>query len=50
VGPYVALNAVLNTTDAIVDQGVLDRSAAFVGKPFTGSILAAKIREVLHGG
>ena len=35
------------TTEAIVKHGVLDPSVAFVGKPFTASILATKVREVL---
>ena len=34
-------------TDATVDRGVGDPSVPFIGKPFTASGLAAKVREVL---
>jgi two-component system cell cycle sensor histidine kinase/response regulator CckA len=35
------------TAEAIVDQGVLDPSVAFITKPFTARGLASKIREAL---
>jgi FixJ family two-component response regulator len=37
------------TSDAIMDQGILDPSVAFLQKPFTTSSLARKVREVLDG-
>jgi signal transduction histidine kinase len=35
------------TTEAIVDQGGLESSVAFIGKPFTAQHLAQKVRETL---
>jgi CheY-like chemotaxis protein len=35
------------TDDAIVHHGVLEEGTAFIGKPFTPTALARKIREVL---
>ena len=37
------------TDDAIVHLGVLDRSTAFLQKPFTPNTLALKVREVIDG-
>ena len=37
------------TDDAIVHHGVLEHDAAFLPKPFTPDVLAARIREVLDG-
>jgi PAS domain S-box-containing protein len=37
------------TDDAIVHHGVLDEGVAFIGKPYTLSELAKKIRAVLEG-
>ena len=35
------------TDNAIVHHGVLDESVSFIGKPYSPSALAKKIREVL---
>jgi PAS domain S-box-containing protein len=35
------------TEDAIVQHGILDRTVAFLHKPFTAAALAQKIREIL---
>jgi two-component system, cell cycle sensor histidine kinase and response regulator CckA len=35
------------TENAIVHQGVLDKNVALLQKPFTPSVLAHKLREVL---
>jgi DNA-binding NtrC family response regulator len=35
------------TTNAVANHGVLDTSTFFLQKPFTPSVLAAKVREVL---
>jgi CheY-like chemotaxis protein len=37
------------TENAIVHQGVLNKSVALLQKPFTPSALAHKVREVLDG-
>jgi signal transduction histidine kinase len=37
------------TESAAVVQGVADRSLPFLGKPFTGAQLVARVREVLDG-
>lgn len=37
-------------TDAIVRHSVIDRSVFFVQKPFTATMLARKVREVLDHG
>jgi PAS domain S-box-containing protein len=37
------------TDNAIVHHGVLDTGTQFIGKPFTGTDLARKVREVLDG-
>jgi two-component system cell cycle sensor histidine kinase/response regulator CckA len=37
------------TDDAIVRRGVLADDAAFLQKPFTGEVLARRVREVLDG-
>ena len=36
------------SADIISDQGVLDHNIAFIAKPFSMSILATKIREILE--
>jgi len=35
------------TDDAILRHGVIDQETAFLQKPFTTSVLARKVREVL---
>jgi len=35
--------------DTVAQQGLLDRDAAYLQKPFTPDALASKIREVLDG-
>lgn len=35
------------TDDAIVRRGLMERGGAFLEKPFTPSLLAKKVREVL---
>ena len=37
------------TSEAIVDQGVIAPSVAFIAKPFTARELALKVREALDG-
>ena len=36
------------TDDVIVRGGLMERGAAFLEKPFTPSVLARKVREVLY--
>jgi two-component system cell cycle sensor histidine kinase/response regulator CckA len=36
-----------DTTEAIVDHGMVDPSVAFIGKPFTAQHLAEKVRETI---
>lgn len=38
------------TADVIVNRGVIDFNAAFLAKPFTHELLAAKVREILNAG
>jgi hypothetical protein len=38
------------TDDAIGKHGVLDEGVSFIGKPYTPSVLARKVREVLGKG
>jgi two-component system, cell cycle sensor histidine kinase and response regulator CckA len=37
------------TDDCIVRHGVLESNIAYIQKPFTPGILAAKVRQVLDG-
>jgi two-component system, cell cycle sensor histidine kinase and response regulator CckA len=37
-----------HTTDAVVRQGILEATVAFLQKPITPDVLALKVREVLH--
>ena len=36
------------TDNAVMDRGLLDKDAAFLQKPFTPGVLAARVREVLE--
>jgi len=38
------------TDDAIVHHGVLDEGVSFIGKPYTPSALATKVRQVIEKG
>ncbi len=38
------------TESTLVMQGIADHSLPFLAKPYTGALLARKIREVLDAG